>query len=237
MDCSIVREYIPSYIDQELSDDISAQLDKHLESCENCRKELQAQLGLHRLLSEKLERKNAPADIQEGILSGLARQRVLSPSWLFKKFSVEMRPVTGFAVAALLILSFFSRDIFDKVVSGSSPQRMNVPVLQGSHVAADEADTITLKDGVRATVVGQVVCIGCYLRENFHANYNCIEHGHHIGLITNDGNLWSFAANVKANNIILNELMLGKSIRIDGDIFYNAHYIDIHEFQYVNQGN
>lgn len=237
MDCSIAREYITSYVDQELTDEISAQIDQHLEKCEGCRKEMQAQVGLHRLLSEKLERKAAPVELQRDIINGIEKETKQNPIWLFRKVNVEFKPVTGFAIAAMLLLSLFSTELINAVKQSGSTPSFNVPVLEGGQIVEANSSTIDLNQGVRATVVGQVVCIGCFLRENYLVNNNCDEHGHHIGLVTSDGNLWSFAANSKAK-IIQGDLDLkGKMIQVDGEVFHNAHVIDIYDYDLSNFSN
>jgi len=235
MDCSLAAEYITPYIDQELSDIISAQIDEHVGQCENCRIELQAQLGLHRLLSEKLERKTAPESLKRKIVNGIAHQRVFSPSWLFKKIHFEMRPLSGLAVAALLLLSVFSRDVITMITPERSAGIGAVPVVERNYLTGRSLQTIDIKDGVNASIVGRVICIGCYLRENFHAHYDCGKHGHHIGFLTEDGNLWSFTENGESGKIIEDKNLYGKTIKIDGQIFYTAHYIDVNAFQFLSE--
>ena len=231
MDCSIVKEFIPSYIDQELSDDVTAQIDQHIEKCEVCRKELKAQVGLHRLLSEKLEAVKAPENLRKSIVSGIARRRVLTPNWLFRKMTLEMRPLTGFAIAALLLLSVFSRDLIDLVRSDSPRETISAPMISAGGSTIVSSGTLELKDGVSATVVGRIICIGCYLRENYMANHDCTKHGHHIGFITEDGNIWSFTDNVESEKITLDKNLMGKTVQINGKLFNSAHFIDVYRLE------
>ena len=56
MNCRTINELISPYIDHELAPDIQAQVDEHIEKCQDCRTEMKVQLGVHRLIDEKLER-------------------------------------------------------------------------------------------------------------------------------------------------------------------------------------
>ena len=60
MDCSIVREYISSYIDQELDDNTALKIDYHLKNCEHCSTEFEIQQKISSLLYKKLARIKAP---------------------------------------------------------------------------------------------------------------------------------------------------------------------------------
>ena len=88
-------------------------------------------------------------------------------------------------------------------------------------------------DGIAVTVVGEVVCVGCYLRENFAAKQDCDIYGHIMGILTDEGNLWTFTRNPESESLIKMEEVTGKMMKIEGKLYYNAHYIDIDKYFFI----
>ena len=222
MNCNSVREFIAPYISLELSDEIQAQIDTHIENCAHCRTELKAQMGLHHLLSEKLERIPVDAALREKIVNRIAAG--LSSVWLFRKVQISMNPAAGFAIAATLLLGvIFSSDLISIVQSNVKSVPMNViPV-----------SSVILNDGIDATVVGKLVCVGCYLSTNYNADYDCTIAGHTIGMLTGDGNLWSFTYSPGSDKLLKNDNIAGKKVEIEGQLFYSAHFIGVNNYKFL----
>lgn len=226
MNCTVVKDLLAPYVDMELSGETQAQIDNHIADCDSCRIELQAQLGVHRLLSEKLEKVKADEDLRNRIVKNTVGDEARQSFWLFKKLSFEMRPAAGFAAAAALIIIAFSAQIF------------NFGDQQYPNIASDSIYTfadLPGVDGLKATVTGELICVGCYLRENYNADFQCELHGHKLALLGNDGSIWSFTDNDDVKNLVSNIEMKGKKIKIDGNLYYNAHFIDVENYSILDE--
>lgn len=232
MKCSFVMEYITPYIDNELADDTCASIEGHLNECEKCRIEFKAHSGIKRLIAEKLEKSVTPLKLRQNIENILLKQGENSSIWFLRKRNFELRPLTGLAIAAMLILSVFSKDIVNKIYPPDTPNYLSQ--IESIKLTGGVQYTLNLENGVNASVVGRVICIGCYLKENYGANIDCSKKGHHLGLLTDDGSLWSFADNNQADKLISTKNMIGKTLHIEGQIFYNAHFIDLNNYQLVD---
>jgi hypothetical protein len=225
-------EYITPYIDKELADDTCAQIERHLNECEKCRIEFRAYSGIKRLIAEKLEKSAAPLKLRQNIDRILLKQGKNSSIWFLRKRNFELRPLTGLAFAAMLILSVFSRDIVNKIYPVNRPN--NLSQIESIKLTGGDQHTLNLEDGLNASVVGRIICITCYLKENYGAKCDCSLNGHHLGLLTDDGSLWSFADNNQADKLISTKNMVGKTLHIEGQIFYNAHFIDMNNYKLVD---
>jgi hypothetical protein len=76
---------------------------------------------------------------------------------------------------------------------------------------------------------GQIVCLGCSLKKLGGANAQCgLYDAHDAGVKLKDGSLWSIVNNAKGHDVIrAHGAVIGKSAKISGWIYPNAHYIEI----------
>ncbi|MFC1554790.1 anti-sigma factor family protein [candidate division KSB1 bacterium] len=222
MNCNEIREIITPYIDHELEDDTRFKVKSHLEQCTECNNEYKTQSGIKTLLSDKLEKVSAPSELKdqiETLITNEGGREVKNVKPLIPFF----RPLISFAAAAVFLLG---------IVLGSS-------VLNVFDIFDDKTQDNTylstivpqISDGVSASVVGKVVCIGCYLNNNFHADHDCSLHGHNYGFITNDGQLWSFTVNNSSESLLNDQDIRGRTLKVDGSIFYSAHFIEMRQFE------
>ena len=224
MNCSTVNELIAPYIDQELSEETLIKMNEHFEKCNSCRTELKAHMGTHRLLAEKLEHTPVNDDVRDKIIAKMREQETASPNWLFKKIHIPLRPVTGFAIAASLIFGIL---FIGDIVKFTNPDITIRPIVINSGMSP------VMPDGLLATVTGEVVCVGCYIRENYNAEHDCDIKGHIFGFQSSDGNLWSFTHNEQAENLIKIDEVTGKKVKIEGKLYYSAHFINIDHYSFV----
>ncbi len=226
MDCTTVRELITPYVDAELAAETTTQIDKHLKSCEDCRLEMQAQMSVKRLLSEKLKKVTADDELKEQVIKNTIGRDTSQSFWLFRKLEFELRPITGLAIAAMLLLAVLSKDIFLDQNYGQFPAGNNSFL-----TATGEGQ---LGDGLQASVVGRVVCVGCYLKDKYHAHHDCQLHGHRYGFLTTDGNVWNFTHRPESDKLMTSGNMAGKLVKVEGNIFYSAHFIDVDNYELVS---
>lgn len=82
-----------------------------------------------------------------------------------------------------------------------------------------------------STVEGTVVCIGCDLHKSDGANFQCSKYGHVGALKTSDGKIWSFIENDKAQKLMNDKNLHGKTVRITGHKIEKAILIDVQSFE------
>ncbi len=67
IDCMEAERRLHRYVDKELSDEEMAEVQLHLESCENCRARFRFEAGLRRLVRVAAQRERAPEALRERI--------------------------------------------------------------------------------------------------------------------------------------------------------------------------
>ncbi len=200
MNCRIVKELISPFIDNELSPELQAQVD------------------------EKLERVPASLKLKQDIVEKISEAQKSTSVWILKKINLTFRPVTGFTLAASLLLAvLLSTDLFNVL-----------PILDITiEPLPNMSVTPISSDGIQARVVGQLVCVGCYLKNQYKANHNCAIDEHNVGFLSSDGNVQSFTHNEGAENLVSNDNSIGKPLEIEGQLYYSAHYIGVDNYRHL----
>jgi anti-sigma-K factor RskA len=93
-------ENLAAYLLGALDTGEAAELERHLEGCERCRREMRWLQPAVGTLPESIERRQPPRRLRDNLMAEVRAQAPRAPSrsrrWM-------LRPVTGFAAAALLI--------------------------------------------------------------------------------------------------------------------------------------
>ncbi len=126
MNCRIVKELISPFIDNELSPELQAQVD------------------------EKLERVPASLKLKQDIVEKISEAQKSTSVWILKKINLTFRPVTGFTLAASLLLAvLLSTDLFNVL------PRLDITIEPLPNMSV----TPISSDGIQARIVGQLVCV------------------------------------------------------------------------------
>jgi anti-sigma factor (TIGR02949 family) len=80
-DCKSVRDHLDSYINNELLVETCHEVLKHLESCEDCSREMEERLRAKDLLKKAVKRDAAPAELKERIQRELYKKS--APAWRY----------------------------------------------------------------------------------------------------------------------------------------------------------
>ena len=81
------------------------------------------------------------------------------------------------------------------------------------------------------TLEGKAVCIGCQLKKAEGAHSACKIYGHKHGLMDKEGRLYTFVENDRSVQLIKGEGVHGKRIKVKGDLFPQAQYIDLKSYE------
>jgi mycothiol system anti-sigma-R factor len=100
MDCNEIRQLLDAYLDGELEEALQPEVKKHLNSCPDCRKEVEATSGFNSLVRANMPMYRAPAQLKARIRALLREESAPKSDWLFR----FRRPLIY--AAAMLVLGF-----------------------------------------------------------------------------------------------------------------------------------
>jgi len=102
MKCDEVREYVFAYLDNELDVPVSMELQRHVETCHECAREVEIEWAIKGKLSEVLSREPVDVEFDEGALQRLlVRGETRRPSFRWRHRRFLMRFAAAAAMVAL----------------------------------------------------------------------------------------------------------------------------------------
>lgn len=72
MSCEDIRPFIGAYVDDEFDEREAAEFEAHIDSCAECREELEQQLRMKRAIRDNCGGADAPDELKQEILSGMS---------------------------------------------------------------------------------------------------------------------------------------------------------------------
>jgi len=75
LNCTAAERRLQRFLDQELTDDEAAEVQMHLEQCENCRSRFRFEAGLRRLVRQGGRQEAAPESLRARVQQLLQRRR------------------------------------------------------------------------------------------------------------------------------------------------------------------
>ena len=124
MRCERTTTHLHAYLDNELDAAGSAAFEQHVHSCAACSSALRAEESLRRALSASQLYERAPDALRKKVLAGLPAASRSTPT-------SELSPLLRWAAlaAAVLLLTFFGRELLRTVQTRSEVATMSVAVL------------------------------------------------------------------------------------------------------------
>jgi len=113
MDCEEINPLLDAYLDGELEGTLQPEVQKHLNSCPVCKKEVEATAGFRSLVRTTMPAYKAPAELKARIRASLREESVHRSDWLFR-FRRQL-----LYAAAILVLGF----ILTSVLRTFSPDK------------------------------------------------------------------------------------------------------------------
>ena len=111
--CRRPREYLDSYVSQELLVETNLEVQKHLDDCPACSREFREVARIRRSLRDAARGERAPASLEEKLRAGLLRDR-----------RARRRFHWGMAIAASFLLLFTAGWVATVYVSGHQPHEL-----------------------------------------------------------------------------------------------------------------
>jgi len=133
MDCTKFHELISLYVDEETSSIQAQALEKHLESCGDCKAYLANQLKLRDMVRESYP-KNVDIDLSVSIMGMISKPKAARKPSKMKKISIFVAAVA--AVCVLTMAALMSFNVDKNTVAGN--QKLEEYVIE--HVGAGNGE-------------------------------------------------------------------------------------------------
>ncbi len=139
MKCDKVKELLQDYLEKSLSDETAGKVGDHLESCHECRRELDEMFRYHSIM-KSIPQKKAPegfGGLVHNAIRVTDKKRKASSSGLLqyiKRWRMPLEAAGALAVAVTVILIYFPSDLMKSTSSGSHRE---IAGISSEHDAAD----------------------------------------------------------------------------------------------------
>jgi hypothetical protein len=216
MDCKRLREVLDAYVDAELSPEAMAAADAHLRDCRTCTRAVSDINALRSSIRRAVEEVPVPEDLEQRVRR-LLRPGLSPAAWW--PVRSPMRPALAAAAAIVLLVLGLTAG-----VAADTP-------LQRAVVAAMDRAVVRLADSGPIVFEGTVLCRDCELQDRYGESVLCDRIGHHGAIVTPDGRIWNIVEQDSSMNLIHDEAMLGRKVRVRGRLFRAAGSISIEGYE------
>ena len=100
MDCDVVKELLPAYVDGELDAPAVARLHMHIDGCAGCAAELRELRAVHALVAAQATRHRAPPELRARVMASLAEEAARGSAGIAAGVDVAARAGEGDRVRA-----------------------------------------------------------------------------------------------------------------------------------------
>jgi anti-sigma factor RsiW len=164
MTCSETREYLFAFLDSELDAPLSIELQRHVERCHDCAREIEIERAVKRQLSTRLETQSAEYVLDEAALMRAMMSERPSRSWVIQRLWWASSPLRHsrraglLAAAAIMIVATSLWVIGPRSHADRSGERFTVLVVrdfehfleEGQELQITSADPGVVTDWLRA---------------------------------------------------------------------------------------
>jgi hypothetical protein len=213
MDCIQFRELLDCYVDRELSAPAMSAADEHRRECAACGQAAASLEGLRRELQRTVAAHQPPGGLERRIRQALpGAWHGLPSAWA---------PAIYFRVAAAAIVV---------LTLGSMAARYRAEVREGVVGALDRV-SVSLSDPTTIVLDATVLCRDCELEARHGVRAPCARIGHHGALATPDGHLWNIVEQPSSTELIHDDDLRGRRVRVRGRLYRDARTIEIDSYQ------
>ncbi len=211
--CKTIQPLITGYVDAELSEQEYQLVHEHLASCPACSGLYQQEKAVKSAIKEKIRQATAPVHLRRRIRTQIADSAASSPGFLSALLQVfsAYKLKSAFALAVLLLFAGLPYLALNQPTSDRHSAEVEWVVMEGS-----------------------AVCIDCeLLKQKNHDGHHPHPGAHRTALRTRDGLIWSFLQTEKGIELITNEDVLNKKIRVQGYRLKDQKYIKVEGFEVI----
>ena len=141
MDCSEAQSLLSPHLDRELDLLSSMELERHLQTCSDCRQRSQATVAARAAVREKATYFEAPPALRAKIVASLpaSKRTIAAPSWLNAGLAFALLAIVTWSVYSNLPDAHSNAHLADEVISG------HVRALMANHltdIASSDRHTV-----------------------------------------------------------------------------------------------
>jgi mycothiol system anti-sigma-R factor len=206
--CSKYASLITGYIDGELNAEQKQETKAHLADCPECESAYLSELRVKKTIKQRLPIYEAPITLQRRIRRQIASseskpglRQLLHPIFVYRPLSASL----SLAFLMLLIL---------------------VPIYQQFRYQHDAFSTSR-----NVEVNGEIVCLDCEVFSKEGESEVPHEGVHRAGIMTEDQRIWTFVNAPALESVLHSRESNPKKARIIGDLFPNARYMYVKNYE------
>jgi hypothetical protein len=155
MKCGKVKHLLQDYLEKSLSGDTDGKVKHHLESCDECRRDLDEMRQYHSIM-KSLPPKKAPEGfgllVHDGIRAADKNKKSSSPEVLryIKRWRLPLEAAGALAVAATLLILYFPAEMMNRISTGTDRDITVRSSEHGEGISSNASEGMGLKkDAVR----------------------------------------------------------------------------------------
>lgn len=213
MDCKQFRETLDCYVDRELSPDAAAAADAHWHECAACERAMKRLLRLRGEIRRTVSAVSPPPLLERRV------RRAIKPAWMglnWPSTPARMR----LSLAAVLVLA-----------AAVWIAAANRTWIEHAAVATMDRGVMRLAGSGSSTLEGVVLCRDCELQRRYGVKAMCQRIGHHGAIATADGRIWNIVEQRLSADLIHDNALLGKKVRIRARVLWPAGSLAIETFE------
>ncbi|MCG8605651.1 zf-HC2 domain-containing protein [bacterium] len=206
--CGKYASWITGYIDGELNASQRQEIKTHLADCSECKGAYLSELRVKKTIKERLPIYEAPVTLQRRIRRQIANseskpglRQLLHPIFVYRPLSVSL------SLAFLMLLIF-------------------LPVYQQIRYQPEALSTSR-----NVEVNGEIVCLDCEVFSKEGESEVPHEGIHRAGIMTEDHRIWTFVNALALESVLHSRESIRKKARIIGDLFPNARYMYVKNYE------
>ncbi len=211
--CETIQPLITGFIDEELPADQQQDVAGHLEQCATCSELYRQERAVKEAVRENVRMAVTPVHLRQNIRSRISEAAASAPGFLkaLQQVFSAYKLKSAFALTLLIIVAGMP---YLRTGGLSSPHR------------AGQGEWIVME--------GSAVCIDCeLLKQKNHEGHHPHPGAHRTALRTKDGLIWSFLQTEQGIDLINNQNVLNKKIRVRGYRLQDQKYIEVEGFEII----
>ncbi|MFQ5670830.1 MAG: anti-sigma factor family protein [Acidobacteriota bacterium] len=204
-------ERLLAYLGKQLSEAEKQQIERHLDVCRDCQRQVEAEKGFDEMLRTGVGYQPAPAALLTRIHTGL--EALVQEEEALQPIRNTWFSLAASALAASLILALFLQ-----------------PAAGRGHLSEGLVAAGAVLPASRI-VRGHLVCLGC-ARDHLDQAYHrfCLGtagRGHITGLQTSDGHLWRFVEDATGDSLMEDKNLRGRTVELEARPFDEIGYLQV----------
>ena len=219
MDCKRFRESLDLFVDGELSPEAMAAAEAHRRDCARCALATREVETLRQVIRQTVSVATLPSNLEQRVRESIrsSDRAVFARTLSTRGLSTRMR----LGLAAALVL----------VMVGGAASAVRPGFVNDSLVALMDRAVVNLAVARPLELEATVLCRDCELLDRHGEPALCDRFGHRGALVTSDGRIWNIMEQDGSLDLVRDEAMLGRRVRVRGTLYRDAGTIAVDSYE------